>query len=69
MKKIYQKGAGIQGLEDLAGVKVIIRVTAAQYSINVSFKYILHNCICEKEIEKPRETFLRDHGTNDLRLP
>ena len=36
MKIIYQKGAGIQGLEDIAEGKVIIRATAAYYSINVS---------------------------------
>ena len=36
MKRIYQKGAGIQGLEDIAEAKVIIRTTAAQYSINLS---------------------------------
>ena len=36
MKRIYQKGAGIQGQEDIAEAKVIIRTTAAQYSINVS---------------------------------
>ena len=36
MKRIYQKGAGIQGLEDIAKAKVTIRTTAAQYSINVS---------------------------------
>ena len=29
MKRIYQKGAGIQGLEDIAEAKVIIRTTAA----------------------------------------
>ena len=36
MKRIYQKRAGIQGLEDIAQAKVVIRTTAAQYSINVS---------------------------------
>ena len=36
MKNIYHKGAGIRGLEDLAGVKVIIRITAGSCSINVS---------------------------------
>ena len=36
MKRIYQKGAGIQGLEDIAKAKVTIRTIAAQYSINVS---------------------------------
>ena len=36
MKRIYQKGAGIQGLEDNAEAKVIIRATAAYYSVNVS---------------------------------
>ena len=36
MKRIYQKGAGIQGLENIAETKVIIRTTAAWYSINVS---------------------------------
>ena len=29
MKRIYQKGAGIQGLEDIAEAEVIIRTTAA----------------------------------------
>ena len=29
MKRIYQKGAGIQGLEDIAQAKVVIRTTAA----------------------------------------
>ena len=31
---------------------------------NRSSKYIFHNCRCGKEKQKPRETFLRDHGTN-----
>ena len=36
MKRIYQKGAGIQGQEDIAEAKVVIRTTVTQYSVNVS---------------------------------